>query len=234
MNRLSDPQQLNLYSYTRNNPLKFVDPLGLDIACAGDRCDDYLKGLQSNVSFTVAYKDGKVVTEGKIDKKHLSAAEKELLAAIDDKKKHVTINAIGGGSDPMVFFGSSDGDHTGAHTIAFDQAALLDKAGTGGMTSSSLVGHETLEGYYEAKGSSLADAHDAASKLFPGLFGIPLPGTYQMSSGMVTQMTSDFFPTGSAIIHTVTLKLVTPVPQADFLAGKGAPYRVYPVEVKKQ
>jgi RHS repeat-associated protein len=46
MNRLTDPQQLNLYAYARNNSLKFGDPLGLDIACTGDRCDDYLKGFR--------------------------------------------------------------------------------------------------------------------------------------------------------------------------------------------
>jgi hypothetical protein len=140
---------------------------------------------------------------------------------------------MGGGSDPMVFFGSDD-DHKGAHTIAFDQASLLDKAGNSGLTTASLVGHETLEGYYQAKGDSFEDAHNATSRLFPGLFGVPLPGMYEMSNGMVTHMSADFFPTGGAVLHTVKMKLVTPVPQADFLQGKGAPYNVYPVEVKKQ
>jgi RHS repeat-associated protein len=30
--RLIDPQRLNQYAYTRNNPLKFVDPDGMDLA----------------------------------------------------------------------------------------------------------------------------------------------------------------------------------------------------------
>ena len=226
MGRLSDPQQLNLYSYARNNSLKFVDHLGLDITCAGERCDDYLKSLQESASFKISYKDGKVVTEGKVDKKGLTKTEKELLAAIDDKKHHVTINAIGGGTDPNVFFGSSDGDHTGTHTIAFDQGAVLDKAGASGLTTSGLVGHETLEGYYESKGSSLADAHHASAQLFPGLDPIPaLAPTARVVNGMVTQFTSDWFATGTPVIHTITLKLVTPVPQADFLSGKGAVIR---------
>jgi RHS repeat-associated protein len=32
IDRLIDPQRLNLYSYGRNNPLKFKDPTGMDIA----------------------------------------------------------------------------------------------------------------------------------------------------------------------------------------------------------
>ncbi len=34
--RISDPQQLNLYSYTRNNPLQFIDPDGRELRLATD------------------------------------------------------------------------------------------------------------------------------------------------------------------------------------------------------
>jgi RHS repeat-associated protein len=53
MRRLSDPQQLNIYSYTRSNPLKFIDPLGLDITVTGSLQGEYDKDLQKKVSFTV-------------------------------------------------------------------------------------------------------------------------------------------------------------------------------------
>src|SRR5437763_2674765 len=45
LHRLVDPQQWNLYSYVRNNPLSLTDRTGLDITCTGDRCKDYLSAL---------------------------------------------------------------------------------------------------------------------------------------------------------------------------------------------
>jgi hypothetical protein len=90
----------------------------------------------------------------------LSKSDKAFLAAIDDSKHHVTINAVEGDKDSSVFFG---GSHGATHTINFDQTALLDSPkNAGGMTAASLVGHETLEGYQQSIGYSMTEGHNYA------------------------------------------------------------------------
>jgi RHS repeat-associated protein len=232
MHRLIDPQQLNLYTYGRNNPLKYIDPTGWDVTCTGNRCNDYLKALQKDASFKVAYdENGKVVTEGDIDKKSLSKTDKALLKAIDDPKHHVKISAIDGEQDSSVFFGAS---HGASHTIAFDQAALLDSAkNAGGMTSAQLIGHETLEGYAESQGNSLIDAHNYANEFFGGLdIGTLQGATYGSQNGNVVQLTANFSIHGNSTTERITLQYVTPIPRQDFLKGKGGPYPVYPSDVE--
>jgi RHS repeat-associated protein len=237
MHRLADPQQLNLYMYGRNNPLRVTDPTGLDITCQGARCTDYLAGLQKDVSFNIQYdKNGMVQTEGNIDMKSLSKSDKAFLSAIDDSKHHVTINAIGGDKDSGTFFGSSQGS---THTINFDQAALLDGSkNAGGMTSASLVGHETLEVYDESKGNSMADGHNWAATLgFPGMSPIA-GGTFSVQNGMVIGMTANFQIQGTSTVESIGMRFVTPIPKADFLKNAQSEHptqsAVYPVSVEKK
>jgi RHS repeat-associated protein len=231
--RLIDPQQLNLYTYGRNNPLKYTDPLGLDITCLANRCDDYLKGLQKDVSFKIAYdKNKKVVTEGDIDKKSLSKTDKAILKAIDDTKHHVTINAIDGGKDSSVFLGAS---HGASHTIAFDQAALLDTPkNAGGMTSAQLIGHETLEGYAEAQGANLPDAHDFANNFFPG-FDQPYGATPGARTETDLLSIHQLFPIhGTGVTESIEFKFDTPIPIKSINNGTARPTAGVPVDIQKQ
>jgi RHS repeat-associated protein len=109
MGRLGDTQQFNLYSYTRNNPLRLVDPTGLDIEVTGTEQEAYRKRLQQDVSFTVQLnaKTNKVqivdASGNVLDKNQLKAlgktlkgGEKELFKAITDTKNHVTIDTVRG------------------------------------------------------------------------------------------------------------------------------------------
>jgi RHS repeat-associated protein len=237
MHRLGDPQQLNLYMYGRNNPLKVTDPTGLDITCSGARCSDYLAALQKDVSFKIDLdKGGKVETVGDIDKKHLSKSDKEFLKAIGDTKHHVEINAIDGGKSGSVFFGSSDGSHTGTHTIAFGQAALLDGSqNAGGYTSAQLVGHETLEGYGESQGWGFDASHNWATGLgFPGLDpgkGIGISYDWSNFPNIVSGFTQQYQVHGTSTTENIGFKLVTPIPTSSLPGGLQSPR--YPVSVEK-
>ena len=238
MHRLVDPQQLNLYMYGRNNPLNITDPTGLDITCGGTRCADYLSGLQKDISgFKIDYdKNGKVETVGDVNKKGLSKSDKAFLSAINDTKNHVTINAIGGAGDASTFFGS---EHGSTHTINFDQAALLDGSkNAGGMSSASLVGHETLEGYAQSKGDSFIDGHNWAASLgFPGLSPMA-GGTFSVQGGMVIGITGNFQIQGTNTVESIGMRFVTPIPKADFMKNAQSAHPtqspVYPVSVEKK
>jgi RHS repeat-associated protein len=178
MGRLSDPQQLNIYAYTRNNPLKYIDPLGLDITVTGSEQDEYIKQLQKKLSFQVQVnakthkveivgKDGKALSAKQLADlgKGLSGTNLAAFNAITDTANHATINTGDGKDDPSVFFGQEMG---ATHKIDFADLAKLDKAGAA-INGSDVVLHETLEAYAQAKGARFADAHNSTLEFAPAL-----------------------------------------------------------------
>jgi RHS repeat-associated protein len=242
LRRLSDPQQLNLYLYTRNNPLKFIDATGLDITVTGTAQDDYVTRLQQNVSFNVKLdsqtnKIGIVDSQGNaVDKKGLKAlgktlkgGEKELFNAITDTKNHVTIETVQ--MDPDVDFGRSDGG--GKNTIDIADVDLLDAPkNAGGITSAQAVGHETLEAYASSKGKNFNDAHKFANKYFGGLE--PLANTVQIYSGPagILGVTIELPVHGTTNIREqITRQFVTPIPINTVITGR-IPGHIVDVEKK--
>src|SRR6185369_11709939 len=224
--RLGDPQQLNLYVYARNNPLKFTDPAGLDVEVTGTEQEAYRKRLQQNVSFEtqINSQSNKIqivdANGSLLDKKQLKAlsktlkgAEKQLFNAITDEKHHVTIDTTR--REANVDIGRFDGG--GKNTIDAADLDLLDSPkNAGALTSAQAVGHETLEAYASSKGMGLRAAHNFANGFFGGLDD-PIPSTLQMygvlGAGTILRVSFELPVHGmQGVREKMTREFVTPVP----------------------
>jgi len=231
LGRLSDPQQLDLYQYTRNNPLKFRDPTGLDIAVDGCEQDQYQKRLQALVSFNIklAFDKNKNLKVGIVDAngntldqkalkalgKTLKGGEKELFNAITDSKNHVTIDTGNGLANPRIFFGDGKSNSGGTNKLDFTDINQLDNPkNAGGFSSSQVIGHETLEAYAKSKGDSFDDAHNYANQYYGGLEQ-PSAGTphFDAQNANLISVTADFpIHGGGGVNARITLQFVTPIP----------------------
>lgn len=139
---LTDPQTLNLYSYTRNNPLAFVDSDGHVLTVFGDATQQYINDLQKSSGLTLAVnkKGGVSITARP---KQLSGIGQEVAAIIGDKKNTVKIEAMsqvpGGGVVGGAFLGH------GEQLLDFSSIRAISRPG--GFTEQSIVTHETAEAY---------------------------------------------------------------------------------------
>lgn len=130
--RLADPQQINLYAYTRNNPLKYIDPFGEKIQTSGSTADQqrYATALSKKTGLKLTTdKKGKVKFDGKEpNRKDLSGAALKIYNAIKSDK---TVNISLEQNNGTVDFGSpysldSNGNlTTSVQTIDF---ADIDRA----------------------------------------------------------------------------------------------------------
>ncbi|HEX8148023.1 MAG TPA: LamG-like jellyroll fold domain-containing protein [Pyrinomonadaceae bacterium] len=182
--RLADPQRLNLYAYARNNPQKYTDPTGMDVALEGKLTVDYITSINNrtdakfqvaNIGNMVRITDNKGNALGKEALKELggtlSGGEKELFNAIMDDKNHAVIDTGNGLPNDSVDFGSNDKQAgvgpAGRNTLDMNEMKLLDAPeNRGGMTSGDAVAHETLEAFASAQGQRWEDAHAYATQYF--------------------------------------------------------------------
>ena len=227
LKRLGGPQLLNLYTYVRNNPLKFTDATGLDIRLTNIQQEEYIRTLQQSIrSFNVTLDSNHMVAIDTSDipeqfrgeylntlRSNLVGEELELFNAITDTENHATIDTGNGQPDTSVFFGEYGAG--GNQRLDFADLNQLDAPqNAGGITASQVVAHETLEAYASSQGSNFGDAHSYANQYYGGLDPIPNSGRLQTdANGRATGGTAEFTVRGSpGVTERVTLQYVTPMP----------------------
>jgi hypothetical protein len=169
--RLSDPQQLNLYSYTRNNPLRFTDPTGLDVAleCKEQSdCDDRVEEFndREGAEFQVQLDENNVMQiVGQVNREDLkSDAEIALYDAIKDQENHVTLEVVK--NDDLTHFDSfAGGGKNKLDASDLNKLSQKDKPLAGHVISHAILeAHSSLT----LKTDDYNTVHAAASKHFEG------------------------------------------------------------------
>jgi RHS repeat-associated protein len=160
--RPADPQQLNLYAYVRNNPLRYNDPYGLDLYATGEEAKRFKKDLEkaTGLKLKLDSKTGKITIDGKTPK-NMSDAAKQVQKIIGDTKNTVSVNAIRDSSPHDYVGGKFEGG--GKQTINYADIDQLSKGGKGGLDSPASSVHETTEAYAgltdSGPGKTMLDFH---------------------------------------------------------------------------
>ena len=173
MHRLADPQQLNLYAYTRNNPVSLTDQTGLliNINCAQvdpDQCKQVVTDLNNrqDAHFQVTRNDNgnlQVVNQGNVDVSKLSSSEAALFNAITDPDHTARLNVVP--QSDTVQFGAFKG--AGLNVLDASDLNLLARADP--KAAGETVAHEALEAYHSLNGGIEMDFtanHDWANQFF--------------------------------------------------------------------
>ena len=114
-----DPQRFNLYAYTRNNPLKFVDPSGEKVYLGGDA--DWLRtnvlyemvGGQENFDHYFQVTDGQVVLRDGVDLANAGAGVQLLGELVGSADNYLYYSGTNGTEAAALFEGSFETNKKG-------------------------------------------------------------------------------------------------------------------------
>ena len=185
--RLRNPQGLNLYNYTLGNPLRYTDPTGMQVfmKCeTTEQCQAIVDQLNSrdNAGFRVELKNGEIKVVGgadKVDTSKLSDAEKQLLGAITDPKNIVqlTVRPTSDKLDQILFdkfegFQKVEGGKNVA-THLFDSRDMKIAGDASKAYAGNIIGHAIIEAMVASREklgpADFGRAHGEADKFFKGL-----------------------------------------------------------------
>lgn len=217
LRRLRDPQQLNIYSYTRNNPLRFTDPNGLDIKVNCEETKQCTQAVdnfnnRNKAQFKVELKDGKLKVVGRVDEKNLTPAEKALYKAIKDPNSTGTINAVGNTGQSE--FGVHDS--RGVNTVDLENLSKLDAdSNKGGINSGDVIAHEIMDAYLSLSMEENA-ADRAAADLYPGFY-LPEDNVNQWNRANTDVLGSTYTQriSDGRGGERISIQYITPIPGID-------------------
>jgi len=229
--RLPHPQAWNLYAYTRNNPLTFVDPDGLEVAVNCKTNKEQTKACQEQVTtdlnnrkdaqFKVEIKNGKLAIVGKVDASKLSKSERKLYGAITDSFGKATLNVEM--SSDKITFGRFDG--AGQNSVDLSDLSKLNASGNKTLAGE-VIAHEAIEGYESSldlfdpdNPDALYNSSHATANQFFGGVEIELSDASNLAGARVSSRdaTFNFGRLGTSV--TVTKKFKTPIPLASITRG---------------
>lgn len=236
--RLVNPGQLNLYTYTINNPLKFRDPLGLEVEIIFKNKKEkaaFLKEVNKALDgkYKVEVVKGKLQVVGgdkgigKIGRSKLNNGQASLLGAITDKSKVGKVDLGDGKPNDVVNIEKYDSQ--GVNKV---DTTDVGKITGGGITAGEIFIHAATEAYSTADGTSYQQAHHDVSQVGVGGMYI-LPGSAAVSpilnpadggatitgytlnnqwlSGRSREIVNPSEPGAMQYVH----KFDTPIPKAD-------------------
>jgi RHS repeat-associated protein len=161
--RLADPQMLNLYAYVRNNPLRYIDPDGMELYVLGPEAQTFVDDLERATGLQLHYDptNGQVTVVGRVPRR-MSRDAQRLYDLIKDKTNVVhmlTIRSAFPGSRPgrqlIALVGQQNGGGKNAqgqfvsyHIIDYDDVDKFNKPH--GSQAPQIALHEVTEAYEAA------------------------------------------------------------------------------------